>query len=161
MFRDFEPHLTVTQEATHRLVGTRYTHISVTTTLHNRAKVRVETRDAFCSIYQVQPIRDEEVERLYVEAHNYENHGYIEWPFLDQVNRKFDANDLVIEPGEQHYEVFGFIVSKDVESVMIYSYFYNTAFSERSRSAQGWTATTFSDMLSGKRSNQPEVNNAI
>ena len=30
LFRDFEPHLTVTQSATHRAVGTQYVHIAVT-----------------------------------------------------------------------------------------------------------------------------------
>ena len=47
LFRDFEPHLTVTQTATHRAIGTQYLHIAVTATLHNSSKVRVEIRESF------------------------------------------------------------------------------------------------------------------
>ena len=147
LFRDFEPHLTITQVVTHRAVGTEYTHIAVTATLHNSSKVKVEIRDAFCRIYQIQPISNEEVERLYIEARNDVGDSHIEWVYMDEVIRRLGRNDLVIEPGEQHREVCEFIISKDVQSAMIYSYFYNTRFSEHSRSAQGWTDTTFHDML--------------
>lgn len=35
IFRDFEPHLTVSQEVSHRFVGDEHAHIETTVTLHN------------------------------------------------------------------------------------------------------------------------------
>ena len=42
VFRTFEPHLTITQEVSHRPVGDSYVHIVVTATLHNSSRVRVD-----------------------------------------------------------------------------------------------------------------------
>ncbi len=46
-FRDFEPHLTITHEVTHRPIGDNYVHIAVTATLYNSSKVMVEVVEAF------------------------------------------------------------------------------------------------------------------
>ena len=147
LFRDFEPHLTITQAVTHRPIGTQYVHIAVTATLHNSSKVKVDVRRSFFRIYQIQPITDEDVEHYYNDAFKAEGSSYIEWPVLDEVSRRLGHNELVIEPGEYHHEPCEFIVSKDVETILIYSYFYNPEFSENSRSAQGWTATTVYDTV--------------
>ncbi len=147
LFRDFEPHLTVTQSATHRTVGAQYVHIAVTATLHNSSKVRVEIRESFFRLHQIQPLDDEDIEALYEAAFNSERHADIGWPVIDEAFRRLGPNELVIEPGEYHHEPCEFIVSKDVATVLIYSYFYNPDHFESSRSAQGWTATTVHDML--------------
>ena len=147
LFRDFEPHLTVTQSATHRAVGTQYVHIAVTASLHNSSKVRVEIRESFFRLHQVQPLDDEDIEALYEAAFNSEQHADIAWPVIDEAFRRLGPNELVIEPGESHHEYCEFIVSKDVNTVLIYSYFYNLEHSQHSRSAQGWSATTVHDMV--------------
>ena len=147
LFRDFEPHLTVTQTATHRTVGAQYVHIAVTATLHNSSKVRVEIRDSFFRIHQIQPLDDEDIEALYEAAFNSEQHADIGWPVIDEAFRRLGPNELVIEPGESHHEYSEFIVSYDVDTVLIYSYFYNLEHSPHSRSAQGWSATTVHDMV--------------
>ncbi len=64
LFRDFEPHLTITQTLSHRPIGTRYVHIDVTAILQNNSKVRVEIREAFYKLYQIAPIDDDEIELL-------------------------------------------------------------------------------------------------
>lgn len=151
LFRDFEPHLTVTQSATYRTVGTQYVHIAVTASLHNSSKVRVEVRECFFRLNQVQPLDDEDIEALYEAAFNSEQHADIGWPVIDEAFRRLGPNELVIEPGESHHEYCEFIVSKDVETVLIYSYFYNLEHSQHSRSAQGWTATTVHDMVNSGR----------
>ena len=56
LFRDFEPHLTVTQSVASRAVGTQYVHISVIATLHNTSKVKVEIRRGFFRIHQYSPL---------------------------------------------------------------------------------------------------------
>ena len=147
LFRDFEPHLTVTQSATHRTVGTQYVHVAVTATLHNSSKVRVEIRESFFRLHQIQPLHDEYVEALYAAAFNSQSHTDIDWPVLDEAFRRLGPNELIIEPGEYHHEPCEFIVSRDVETVLVYSYFYNPDHFENSRSAQGWTATTVYDIV--------------
>ena len=65
LFRDFEPHLTVTRSATHRTVGAQYVHIAVTGTLHNSSKVRVEIRESFFRLHQIQPF-DDDISKLFM-----------------------------------------------------------------------------------------------
>ena len=152
LFRDFEPHLTVTQTVSSRPVGTQYAHIAITTTLHNSSKVRVEIRESLFRVHQIQPLSDADVEHYYVEAFREDGSARMEWPVLDDVVRSMIANEIVIEPGARHHETCEFIVSRDVESVLVYSYFYNTDYSANGQSAQGWTATTIHDMLLASQS---------
>ena len=152
LFRDFEPHLTITQSVASRAVGTQYAHISVIATLRNSSKVKVEIRKWFFCIRQIQPMDDADVENLYKRSFNPDDFQDIDWPLLDEVQRRIGPNELVVEPGESHHEPCEFIISKEAKSVLVYSYFYNQAHSENSHSAQGWTATTFHDIIleSGK-----------
>ena len=152
MFRDFEPHLTVTQTVTSRTVGTEYAHIALTATLHNSSKVRVEVRECNFQIQQIQPMSNEEVEHHYVEAFREDGSAYIEWPMLEDVVRRLERNEMVIEPGAYHHEPCEFIVSRDVEVVLVYSYFFNTEYSDSGRSAQGWSATTVHDIIEVRQS---------
>lgn len=109
LFRDFEPHLTVTQSVSSRAVGSSYAHIAVTTTLHNSSKVRVEVRECLFQIHQVQPLSDDDVEHYYVEAFREDGSAYIEWPIIDEVARRMEPNEIVIEPGACHHEPCEFI----------------------------------------------------
>ncbi len=145
LFRDFEPHLTVTQTVTSRAVGSSYAHIAVTTTLRNSSKVRVEVRECLFQIHQVQPLSDDDVEHYYVEAFREDGSAYIEWPIIDEVARRMEPNEIVIEPGACHHEPCEFIVSRHVTTVLVYSYFFNTGYSDYGQSAQGWSATTVHD----------------
>lgn len=145
LFRDFEPHLTVTQSVSSRAVRSQYAHIAVTATLHNSSKVRVEVRECLFQIHQVQPLSDDDVEHYYVEAFREDGSAYIEWPIIDEVMRRLEPNEIVIEPGAYHHEPCEFILSRNVTTVLVYSYFFNTAYSENGQSAQGWSATTVHD----------------
>ena len=145
LFRDFEPHLTVTQSVSSRAVGSQYAHIAVTATLHNSSKVRVEVRECLFQIHQVQLLSDDDVEHYYVEAFREDGSAYIEWPIIDEVMRRLEPNEIVIEPGAYHHEPCEFILSRNVTTVLVYSYFFNTAYSENGQSAQGWSATTVHD----------------
>lgn len=147
IFRDFEPHLTITHSASHRHIGTQYVHIEVTATLLNSSKVQVEIRKGFFRLMQIAPIDDADVEALYAQMLTGKKGKDIQWPSLDEFPRVWKRNELVIEPGESHQETCEFIVSEETTSVLVYSYFYNLRFSETSQSAQGWAATTVYDML--------------
>lgn len=162
LFRDFEPHLTITQAVTHRAVGRQYVHIGVIVTLHNSSKVKVEIRDFFFRMHQISPLSREGIENLYINAFRSEEHSDIDWPVMENVAKGLRQNELVIEPGEYHHEPFEFIVSEEVRTVLIYSYFYNRKYSPHSQSAQGWAATTFYDMLKPAQDEQTEeVHDAV
>ena len=154
LFRDFEPHLTVTQAVASRAVGTQYVHISVIATLHNTSKVKVEIRRGFFRIHQIQPMSDEDVEHFYIRSFNPDASSDIAWPVLDEVHRQLGPNELIVEPGASHHEPCEFIVTKGVATILVYSYFHNQAHLKNSQSAQGWTATTFHDVVLPESGNE-------
>ena len=53
----------------------------------------------------------------------YEN---LQWPLLDEVPRPSARSKLVVEPGELHQETCEFIISSEVKSVLVYTYFHNS-----------------------------------
>ena len=150
-FRDFEPHLTISHEVHHRVVSNSYVHIDVTATLHNSSRVKIELREADFRLQQVSPLADQQVESLYTEVFAEKEHTHVQWPILTEVQRDWDKGDLIVEPSESHQESYDFIVSTGVESVSVYTYFYNTSFSEGGRTAEGWGATTVYDILRSDR----------
>ena len=143
VFRDFEPHLDVRHEISHRHIGDSYVHIGVTAILHNGSKVKIEILKGIFALQKIEPISDDMIEELYARAYNQE----MEWPVLEKVERIWSKNDLVIEPGESHRETYEFIISRDATSVLVYTYFDNSTYSSGSQKAEGWTATSFYDIL--------------
>ena len=132
IFRTFEPHLTISHEISHRKSGESYMHIAVTTNLRNSSKVKVELHQALFSLQLLSPITDEDVEGLYEQRRDNSDEGYtsyIQWDTLHEIEHRWAKNELIIEPGESHPENGEFIISSGVESVMIYTYFYNPAYS--------------------------------
>ena len=147
VFRTFEPHLTITHEVHHRLIGDSYTHIDVTATLRNSSRVAVGIREAEFSIQQVAPISDEEVENLYAEVFVDGESLYLQWPILDSVPFEWEVGEMVIEPGETHQETYEFVAPSHVETVLVYTYFYNPVSPRPANSAEGWAATTVYDII--------------
>ena len=147
IFRAFEPHLTITQEVSHRSVGDSYVHIVVTARLHNSSKVRVDLRRGFFRLQQIQPIPDEEVERLYSQVFVDRAETHLQWTILDEAPREWAKNEASVEPGESHQATCEFIVSSDLKSVLIYTYIYNARASQDPSAADGWAATTVHDIL--------------
>ncbi len=146
IFRTFEPHLTISQKVSHRNIGDSYVHIDITATLHNSSKVQVEILKGFFQLQQIAPETDENIEELYAQVFIDKEYNSIGWETLEKFERRWSQGELVVEPGESHPETQEFIVSKDVKSVMIYSYFYNQRYSEQSASAEGWAASTVYDI---------------
>ena len=147
LFRDLEPHLSVSQEVSHRRVGTQYLHIAVYSVLSNNSKVRVEAARRFCRIQQILPSTDEEVEELYAQVFFDQEYDDIQWPTSAEFQRTSTEVKLVIEPGESLQETFEFLLPSDLESVLVFTYVYNSRYSDGSKSAEGWGATTIHDMM--------------
>ncbi len=143
IFRDFQPHLTISNAVSHRLIGESYVHIDITTTLHNSSKVKMELREGFFRLQQIAPISDEDVGALYAQVFVNRETEDIQWPTLNDIPLNWDKGILIVEPGETHQEIFEFIVSTDVESVIIQIYFYNP----NSSTPEGWGATTVYDII--------------
>ncbi len=143
VFRDYAPHLTISHRVSHRPVGDSYVHIDVTATLQNSSKVRIELHEGFFRLQQIAPMSDEEVEALYAQVFVDQEHDYLQWPTGDEARRTWDKDELIVEPGEVHRETFEFMVSKEVEAVMVYTYFYNPGPSR----TLGWGTATVHDII--------------
>ncbi len=147
LFRDLQPHLTITQEVAHRYIGDSYVHIAVTSTLNNTSRVKVELRKGLYRAQQILPISDEDVERLYAQVFALRERTDFQWPTIEEINRIWNENELVVEPGESHQETWEVVVSSEVKSVLMYAYFYNPRGHPDSKAAEGWVATTIHDMI--------------
>ena len=156
IFRDFEPHLTISQTVSHRFIGESYVHIAVTADLKNSSRVEMEIRNGMFRLQHMAPVSDHDVESLYSqvsEAKESEEFQEFQWPTLVQDPRNWDKNEFIIEPGESHQETVEFIVRRKVESALVYTYFYNSKFFPGSRSSQGWGATTTYDIMDANHAN--------
>ena len=142
IFRVFAPHLTISQKVSHRPIGESYIHIDVSAILQNSSRVKIELRKGFFHIQQIAAMDDEEIETLYAQVFKYQEAEDILWPVLDIVQRSWEEGTLIIEPGESHQEVCEFIVTTSVESVLIYSYFFNPY----AATPRGWHSTTTYDI---------------
>ncbi len=126
IFRHNAPHVNVSHEIAHIFLSEEYVYIAVTATLHNTSRVNIEFLNGYSRIQQVTPIEDEEIERLYGEAFQTERPGYFQWPTLGYYPTDWEQDGLTVEPGERRTETFEFIVSRDTESVIATTYFYNS-----------------------------------
>ena len=143
IFRTFEPHLTIEQQVSHRHIGESYIHIGVTAILRNNSKVKVEVRDAIFRLSKIAPIQDYDIEKLYTEAFVDNAFRHIQWEVLYNAPRTWIENEFVVEPNETHRESFEFIISDDIRSVLVYTYFRNL---RSQNSVDGWGVTTFYDI---------------
>ena len=103
-----------------------YVYIAVTATLHNTSRVNIEFLNGYSRIQQVTPIEREEIESLYGESFQAQYSGYFQWPTLDYHAAGWEKDGLTVEPEEKETQTFEFIVSREVESVIITTYFYNS-----------------------------------
>ena len=126
IFRHNAPHVNVSHEIAHIFLSDEYVYIAVTATLHNTSRVNIEFLNGYSRIQQVTPIENEEIERLYGEAFQTERPGYFQWPTLGYYPTDWERDGLTVEPGERRTETFEFIVSRDTESVIVTTYFYNS-----------------------------------
>ena len=152
LFRTFEPHLTISHNIRHRHIGDSYTHIDVTAILRNSSKVQVEILEGFFLLQQIAPETDEEIEELYTQVFTDKEHEDFQWATLERIEGSWRKGELIVEPGESHPETYEFVVSRSVECVLIYTYFYDSRFSRDTTRPRGWVATTVYDIVRHDRS---------
>ena len=146
VFRDFAPHVTITHDISHRPVGDSYVHIAVTANLHNSSRVRMDFRKGLFRLQQIGPMTDHEVENLYAQVFISKEQTHLQWPTLDEIAFEWDQGELMVEPGESQPETYEFIVSAEVKSVVVYTYFFNSG-SSRFSPAPGWGRATIYDII--------------
>ncbi len=147
IFRDFQPHLTITQEVSHRQVGDSYVHMWARASLVNTSKVKIEIRNATFRLQQVTPFPDGQVERLYSEFRAKPNHEkYIAFPMLLEFDREWEEDEFVIEPGETGSENYEFIVKNDFDAVSLYAFFNDQTTGTSPRDQKGWAAESLYDI---------------
>jgi len=123
-FRTFEPHVNISHKISHRRVGTRHIHLSVEVGISNTSKVIIPVRRGRLSVQQVAPSNDEDVEALHRDFTKGE-HGQMQWPLLEVQYPAWEANSLVVEPGETDVQTVEFIIPNYVQTALIRSFYYN------------------------------------
>ena len=146
LFRDFEPHLTISQEVSHRFSSSSYIHIAVTSTLHNSSKVKVKVLKGLCRVQQILPVTDEEFIRLSDQAFKGSTYEFFQWYTLQEAKRTWEKYPVVVEPGESHQETYEFMIGSEVRSILAYTYIYNSRRRQGSQDVVGWHGTTVYDI---------------
>lgn len=147
LFRDFEPHLTVSHTINYRPIGDSYVHIDVTATLHNSSRVKVELREGIFRLQEIVPVLDDQEleERLAAREVISNDPSFVQWPAIGEFSCNWGNYNLVVEPGQVVRETVEFIISKEIKTVVVRSIFHNLTPS--AGSPQGWRTTTVYDMM--------------
>lgn len=102
--------------------------------MQNTSRVQVEIRESFALVQEVAPIPDRRAEERSDSAWKEDADPTFDWPIVARLNRKWNKNELIVEPGERHSETLEFIVDKagvyidnsqPQRTVLIYTYFKN------------------------------------
>lgn len=151
VFRDFEPHLTISHQVNHRAVGDSYVHIDVTATLHNSSRVKVGLRDGFFRLREIGPVLDDQEleERLGSREVTDENTAFSQWAILQQITCEWENYDLIVEPGQTLHQTVEFVIAREIGTVAIHSFFHDSRFSDSP--ARGWGMTTVYDIIPAQR----------
>ena len=175
IFRHEQPHVSILHEITHRRVSDSYVHIQLTATLQNSSRVKVEFRDALFTVQQIAPASDQYGEELYKTF--IDNQAIsLAWDILDEVHIRWPKDDLIAEPGETVAVTFEYLISADIESILVSTHFYNrrvvgeiepeinprnAARQKRMglwprRGIRGWNRTTAHDIMANKHFVKPD-----
>lgn len=138
LFRDFEPHLTISHAINHRNIGESYVHIDVAVTLHNSSKVRVVLRGGYFILQQIRPVSGEH--RIPEPSTVYPF-----WSILEEFSIDLGERPLELEPGQALQEVFQFMVPDHVETVLIHYSFHDAG--SLAEQPTGWGITEVYDII--------------
>ena len=144
LFREFEPHVVVEHEVSHRSVSESYVHVSCAVTIRNTSKVAVRISRADFVLFSASLFDDKGIEILHDRDFDTPPGGQFQWPTLDSFVRDWGGDGLVIEPGSVVVETSEFIVGREITSLIVYSHFENR---NRRPTSRGWYATTFYDLI--------------
>ncbi len=133
LFRDFEPHLTISHEINHRRVGESSVHIDIAVKLHNSSRVKVRLGEGQILLKQISPMESD----FNADIPN----PFVQWPDIEE----FRCTELSIEPGQTLQETVEFIIADDMLTVAVHS-FFPVAYSKK-QPRPGWGVTTIYDIV--------------
>lgn len=138
LFRESEPHLTISHTINHRPWGNGYWHLDVKATLNNSSKVRVELHGGYFILQQIRPASGEDdiPEPSIV---------YPYWPVLEEFSIDLRDRPLELEPGQSLHEVLQFMVPGHVETVLIHYSFHDA--DSLAEQPSGWGITEVYDII--------------
>lgn len=142
--RELQPHLTISQDVTHRQLSNSYFHVEVTATLKNSSKVKIEIQKMLFRFQKLAPTTDADA-RYFRDAVFVNRKEDIPWPTCYERKRQWNENQCVVEPGESLQATAEFIVPLTVKSALLYTYVYNSKQKKGSRAVEGWPASKFHD----------------
>ena len=147
LFRDFQPHLTITQKISHRRIGDRHVHVSVVARLTNSSKVVVEIRNALFRMQEIAPVSDANIRQMYSEFESKPNEEkYFPFPTLVEFQRTWEKDEFVIEPGETESENYEFIVENAFDTVKLTAFFTDQISISEQHAERGWLAVSVYDV---------------
>ena len=149
LFRESQPHLTISHTINHRNIADSYVHLDVTAALHNSSRVKVELNRGLFTLQEIAPVLDDAELEDRLEARNLiaENLPFSQWAILDQFSCEWSASTLVIEPGQTFRQTVEFVISREITTVAIHAFFYNSRFAEGFERPEGWNITTVYDIF--------------
>ena len=149
LFRDSQPHLTISHTINHRNIADSYVHLDVTAALHNSSRVKVELNRGLFTLQEIAPVLDDEELEDRLEARNLvaENLAFSQWAILDQFSCDWGGSALVIEPGQTFQQTVEFVISREITTVAIHAFFYNSRFAEGLEQPEGWNITVVYDIF--------------
>lgn len=130
LFRDFAPHLFVSHSINHRPIGNSYVHLDVTIALHNSSRVKIALREGKVFLQQIAPVLDDQELEERLEARSFigDDRPFSQWPVLDTFEFDHGRYDLIIEPGQTFQHTLEFVIDKEITTIAINSFFYNSNF---------------------------------
>lgn len=149
LFRDFAPHLSISHSINHRPIADSYVHIDVTTTLHNSSRVKVELQKGEFFLQEVAPVLDDQEmeERLDWRRYIEDDRPFSQWPVIDRFEFDYGSYNLIIEPGQTFQETVEFVISREITTVVVHSFFYNAKYAVGSRKPRIWGIRTVYDIV--------------
>lgn len=141
--REQWPRATLDQRAAHRRLNDEYTLLRLDLRIHNAGEVLLELRKVRAEAYQVLPLADSASEALSNKALVPADEFEAEWPCLVDYERKWQEQEVEIEPQEGDELGFDFVIPSETRTVFLYCYVWNASKNERQI---GWSATLLYDI---------------
>lgn len=138
------PRASIAHSITHRLVPDGRALLRVVATIANPGVILLSLRYADAWVQQVLPLAEGIEDLATTEDGEGQREPEFKWPQIGpRLECFWQKEDFEIEPGENDQVTWEFFIDKDVETVVVYTYFQNV---KKRRREIGWRLTTLYDL---------------
>lgn len=152
------PSASLTQRINYRLIAEGKLWLRVTVTLQNTGKVLLSLVHATAWIQKVAPV-DEDMLAEMIKGNEPVDEEGMEYSWLlaaDEKEKDWARGERQIEPGESDQVNFDFILSPELETILVYTYFRNAQI--RRAKELGWRITNVYDLEFSKHGGKSNEN---